>query len=213
MKENKLIILTANEANEKEADAINALFENGLQYLHLRKKVWFKKELSTFIESIEKKWHQNIVLHTNPQLVFDYNLGGFHFNQSFPYNIKMAEKLKQAEKTISVSSHSICDMSEYSLEVDYQFVSPIFAANSKQNGSQIMDHTKLKNYLVLKPGSRFIALSGIAPNNVLDALNIGFDGVAVLGYIWNDFEGDNNISNLIDRWLKLKNALLKSTEI
>jgi len=208
-----LIIITNNQALEKEADAINALFENGLTHLHLRKKTWFKKELAEFIESINTKWYKNIVLHTHPQLVFDYDLRGFHFNKSQPYNEQLAEKLKVSGKTLSASSHSICDMSEYSLEVDYQLVSPIFSSNSKQNESKVMDHTKLKNYLVLKPKSKFIALSGIEPDNITNALNLGFDGVAVLGFLWNEFEIDKNTNKLIDRFLVLKNVLSKKTVI
>jgi len=204
-----LIILTNNQALEKEAEAIDALFENGLDYLHLRKKTWFKKKLIALIESINSKWYGNIVLHTHPQLVFEYDLKGFHFNKSQPYNEQLAEQLKTAGKTISVSSHSICDMSEFSLEVDYQLVSPIFSSNSKQNEKDLMNHTKLKNYLVLKPGSKFIALSGISPKNISTALNLGFDGVAVLGYLWNDFEKDQNINKLVERFLSLQNALNK----
>ena len=213
MNKPKLIIITTNDILKNEADAIAQLFENGLEALHLRKKTFFKNELSELIESIDKKWHNNIVLHTHPQLVLAYNLKGFHFNKSYPYNEQMAEALKQAKKTLSVSSHSICDMSEYSLDVDYQFVSPIFASNSKQNANDIIDHTKLKNYLMLKPGSQFIALSGIAPDNISTVINLGFDGVAVLGYLWNDFEEDQNIDNLIKRFLKLQNAINLKREI
>lgn len=213
MNKSMLIILTANTAIENEADAINALFENGLNYLHLRKKTWFKNELIAFIENIASKWYKNIVLHTHPQLVFEYDLKGFHFNKSQPYNEQLAKKIKATGKTLSASSHSICDMSEFSLEVDYQLVSPIFSSNSKNNESEVMDHTKLKNYLVLKPKSKFIALSGIEPNNIIDALNLGFDGVAVLSYIWNDFEKDKKMDNLIDRFLSLQNALNKKAAI
>lgn len=204
-----LAILTANEAIENEVEAIQALLENGLEFLHLRKKKYFKNELKNFIESIDKKWYNKIVLHTHPQLVLNYDLKGFHFNRSYPYNEKMVQQLKAENKTLSVSSHSICDMSEYSLEVDYQFVSPIFPSNSKENEADLMDHTKLKNYLVLKPGSKFIALSGIDISNIDKALELGFDGVAVLGYAWNDFKKDQNISNLVNKFLALQNAFHK----
>lgn len=206
-KHHLLFVLTSNNKLANENLVINALFKNGLQHLHLRKKTWFKKELINFIETINPKWHSKIVLHTHPQLVFNFDLKGFHFNKSYPYNEQMALQLKEAGKTLSVSSHSICDMSEYSLEVDYQFVSPIYPSSSKQNANKLMDHTKLKNYLVLKPKSKFIALSGIVPNNIANTFNLGFDGVAVLGYLWNDFEKDKNINNLIERFIKLQNAL------
>jgi len=202
-----LIVLTANEKLINEEQAINALFKNGLQHLHLRKKTWFKKELNQLIETIDPNWYSKIILHTHPQLVFDFDLRGFHFNRSYPYNEQMAEGLKEAGKTLSVSSHSICDMSEYSLEVDYQFVSPIHPSNSKQNADKLMDHSKLKNYLVLKPKSKFIALSGIEPGNIAATLNLGFDGVAVLGYLWNDFEKDKNIDSLVKRFTDLQNVL------
>jgi len=181
----KLYVVSAPDKEvESEAEKINALFKAGMQHFHLRKKTWFKKELSTLIENIDEQHYSKIVLHSQLDLVEEFDLAGFHFNKDFPYQEKWAEQLRKNGKTLSVSSHSICDMGDYELEVDYQFVSPVFPSISKSDVTETIEHEKIANYLLLKPKSKFIALGGIHPENMSEALDMGFDGIASLGYIW-----------------------------
>ncbi len=187
-----------------EIEAIDQLFQASLSCFHLRKKTWFKHDLIQFIENIEETYHAKIMLHSHPSLVFEYDLKGFHFNKNYPYQEKLAEQLKEAGKTISIASHSICDMGEYELEVDYQLVSPVFPSISKPAVTQTLDHKKLSDYLLLKPKSKFFALGGIDESNINKAKTLGFDGAATLGYLWNDFEKNVNQNELIERFNRLK---------
>ena len=205
----RLYIISSNNIIENEAKAINALFDNGMTHFHLRKKTWMKNEVSELIDSINTKHHSKIVLHSQFDLIFHYDLAGFHFNSSFPYQEELAIKLRKAEKSVSVSSHNICDMGEYELESDYQFVSPIFPSISKPDYTEVFDHQKLKNYFVLKPKSKFIALGGIEPDKIELVKQMNFDGFAVMGFLWQQYEIDSNIYSLIDRFNKLKSKQLQ----
>jgi len=209
----KLIVISHPEKINNELLAIDQLFKLNLQRFHLRKKTWFEYELAEFIEKIDEAHYSKIVLHSHPKLVFQYNLGGFHFNKDFPYQNVMAEKLKRSGKSISISSHSICDMGEYELDVDYQFVSPIFLSISKPEISAGFDYEKLRKYLLLKPKSKFIALGGINTENILKTKNIGFDGAATLGFLWSNFEKEDSVSNLSERFIKLNACLEEENKL
>jgi len=199
----KLYVLSSPDSGlENEAEKINALFEAGMEHFHLRKKTWFKKEIIELLEKIDAEYYSKIVLHTQPELIEEFSLGGFHFNKDFPYQEKWAEQFRSEKKTISVSSHSICDMGDYELEVDYQFVSPVFPSISKSDATEAIEHDKVANYLLLKPKSKFIALGGIQPDNMSEALDLGFDGIASLGYIWTRSDSP------ADRYEKLESTLL-----
>lgn len=196
-------------AIHEEAQQINALFDAGMMHFHLRKKTWFKKEIIELLNEIDSRHHRKIILHSQPDLVDEFDLAGFHFNKDFPYQEKWAKTLKSSAKTISVSSHSICDMGEYELEVDYQFVSPVFPSISKENHSDIIERKKLSDYLLLKPKSRFIALSGIEPDNVSEILELGFDGVASIGFIWQK----DSSNTTVDNFTSLMNSVKASNSL
>lgn len=200
----EIIVISHHDKIQNEIEAVEQLNKEGLSSFHLRKKTWFKAALENWIQKIDKNFYDKLVLHSHPQLVFDYNLKGFHFNSSYPYQQKLAQQLEEARKTISIASHSICDMGEYELDVDYQLVSPVFPSISKPTITKTMNHKKLKEYLLLKPKSKFMALGGIDDRTIQRAKNLGFDGAATLGYLWNEFEKNGAINKLIKRFTNLK---------
>jgi len=58
--------------------------------------------------------------------------------------------------------------------------------------------------LLLKPKSKFIALGGVDERTIHLTKNLGFDGAATLGYLWNEFEKNAAIDELIKRFTCLK---------
>jgi len=206
----EIIVISHPTQIQNEIEAVEHLCSAGLNYFHVRKKTWFKEALEGWIQQINETQYDKLVLHNHPQLVFDFDLKGFHFNSSYPYQHKLAQQLAEAGKTISIASHSICDMGEYELDVDYQLVSPVFPSISKPDVTQTLDHKKLKDYLLLKPKSKFIALGGIDESTIGKAKAIGFDGAATLGYMWNNFEKNSSIDELIERYNQLK-LMIKKT--
>jgi len=200
----EIIVISHPTYIKNEIEALERLCKEGLSYFHLRKKTWFKEDLEQWIQQLDEGCYKNVVLHNHPQLVFDYNLKGFHFNSSHPYQEKLARQLQETGKTISIAAHSICDMGEYELEVDYQLVSPVFPSISKPDLIETLDHKKLKDYLLLKPKSKFMALGGIDGDNIQQAKALGFDGAASLGYLWKDFEKNGAVNELLQRYHQLK---------
>lgn len=192
-----LIIISSEKEVKEEAKKINKLFKNDLLQLNLRKKTLSKDELISLLKQIDKIYYSRIVLHQHIDLVFEYDLKGFHFNRDFPFSKEYGEKLKENSKKIGISAHQICDLAEFEPIADYQFISPLYDSISKQDYKAAVDYTALQNYLNKMPKCKIIGLGGITDKNTFQSLKLGLFGIASLGYIWE------NEANYLKNYFKL----------
>ena len=86
---------------------------------------------------------------------------------------------------LSVSCHSLEELSAHKAKFDYLFLSPIFDSISKKGYSGRFTREQLlearDNGLIDK---KIIALGGITAGNIPIIRELGFGGVAVLGSVW-----------------------------
>ena len=86
---------------------------------------------------------------------------------------------------LSVSCHSLEELSAHKAKFDYLFLSPIFDSISKKGYSGRFTREQLlearDNGLIDK---KIIALGGITAGNIPIIRDLGFGGVAVLGSVW-----------------------------
>ena len=197
----KIIIISSPVNLQKEHEAINALFESGLEYFHLRKPDTDKASFENFLRDIKPAFYRRISIHSHYYLIGKYNLGGIHI----PEKMRMDEEVKEISKTarkknlkISASIHQLEDL-ENTKGFDYVFLSPVFDSLSKENYKSAFDHAELKKFLNVRK-SEVIALGGIEENNILKTAEFGFDGFALHGTIWKDFEKDQNVEKVIKKF-------------
>ena len=203
----KLIVITTETFFEGEAEAINLLFENGLETLHLRKPAASLHETAVFIKQIRQDYHDRIVVHDHYDLTKMFDLKGIHLNrrnQETCYNrYCKGDSQKQIKLSISRSCHSLEEVQE-SRFCDYVFLSPIFDSISKVVYKQGFTPEQLNEACERKIiDERVIALGGITKENIPIARSYGFGGVAVLGALWGGFVGGNDarIANPCERKL------------
>jgi thiamine-phosphate pyrophosphorylase len=174
----QLIVITSSERIEREAEKINALFEVGMEILHIRKPDFSKKEYINLLEEIKQKYHKQIKIHEFFELTENYNLLGVHLNVRTP-NYTGKRKIN-----ISKSVHSIEELEKIS-EYDYVFLSPIFDSISKKGYfSNFDDETLCTASLNGKINRKVIALGGINQQTLPLLKKYAFGGAAVLGCIW-----------------------------
>jgi len=208
------IILISNPVDiQKEHELIEALFEKGLDYFHLRKPDHQKSDFENFLKKIKPSFYKKISIHSHYDFIGKYNLRGIHLPEKIINEPEVKELIKTVKKrnlTVSSSIHSVFDIKECN-KFDYIFLSPVFDSISKPDYHSKIDleeFKKLKSLENIKP--KVIALGGIDINNIQKISEVGFDGHAILGAIWKDFEKDANIENAIDKFLKIK---LKVSEL
>lgn len=183
-----------------ETDIVCQLFEKGLSIFHVRKKTANLAAVSVYLNHIPEKYHHKMVLHNHFELLADFQkIGGLHFNAQNPFSTKIIQKYPQ--KSYTQATHSFAEIESISDTITYCFLSPIYSSISKENYHSPFSEKELTTFLAqytYKP--KIVALGGICPENIQKTLSMGFDNVALLGYIWDDYRKDISIQNLLSRW-------------
>jgi thiamine-phosphate pyrophosphorylase len=181
----KLIVFTRPACFAGEAEAIDRLFRQGVDVLHLRKPGVPGAEVLQLLEEIPTEWHGRIMLHD-----FDFGnrfaLKGLHLNHRRP--------LPPAgfHGCLSAACHSLDEVALQKPKVDYVFLSPIFDSISKQGYSsgftpEVLQQACAEGLI----DAQVMALGGVSMERIPQLAAWGFGGVALLGDIWNRL-GDSN---------------------
>ena len=187
----QLIVITYPDFIAEEAAKINALFDAGLEILHVRKPKALKGEYVALLDRIQLCYHSKIKIHEYFELTDDYELLGVHLNARNP----KYEGNKQVQ--ISKSCHSLEELSAID-EYDYVFLSPIFDSISKEGYTSNFSDDVLKN--ASHQGiinEKVIALGGIDKETLPLIKHYAFGGVAVLGSVWKTEDVVENFLQLI----------------
>lgn len=192
---------------ENEINLIHSLFDEDLELLHIRKPDFTEAEMKAFLSHIGLEFSSRLVLHQHHQLAEDFGINRIHFSrkeriQCLNNPIRPDASGSNHDRVKSTSVHSIVAFNAvnfgkpfrgFSIErveskstdnFEYAFLSPVYPSISKPgyvSKSKILEKVKERTNF----STKLIALGGISSENVKEALENGFDDVALLGTIWN----------------------------
>ncbi|TXE09584.1 thiamine phosphate synthase [Seonamhaeicola algicola] len=193
-----MIVLIAPEHNvTNEIDILQQLFQNGLQYFHLRKPHMNYEQHCNYLNQIDSKYHNCIVTHRFHKLLKQFNLKGIHFQEAkrhqvlstMPSSINRKQFITQyakllnvtsnllETKTISSSFHEPEELENCSVIFNYHLLSPVFSSISKKGYSG-------RGFNVNHINKKIIGMGGVTANNLTAFDKLGFKGVGVLGGVW-----------------------------
>ncbi len=175
-----IIVITPEESFKNETENINALFYAGLDFLHVRKPCITQDEMTDFIQRIDQKYHDQLILHNHYEVAENFDLSRFHFREA---DRKNGLYTSFTDKIITTSVHDIAAFNDLEKDWEYAFFSPAFPSISKKGygeNSAVLNEIKKRD----NPHLKLIALGGIHENNISEAFENGADGVALLGAIW-----------------------------
>lgn len=160
---------------------INELFRTGLDLFHIRKYEADEQELKHLIGEIDPEFHEKLVLNHHHDLGVTLGLKRFHFSEC---DRKKWEKMKwtgvNPEHVYSTSVHSMEEYNSLPEHFSYVFLSPVFDSISKPGyQAESFDFSIRK-----ESDTKLIGLGGVHAGNTAKAIQLGFDGVALLGAIW-----------------------------
>ncbi|QXU41507.1 thiamine phosphate synthase [Pedobacter sp. D749] len=177
----ELIVIAKPTVFKEESNLINQLFEAGLQVFHLRKENVDKAAYQKIIEGISSEYHPRIALHHFHSLANDYNIQRIHHRENFRKerdNVELPEN-----KIFSTSIHHLADMEQIK-QYQYSFFGPVFNSLSKPGYQGVIPPDFRLEKQQATP--KIIALGGIGLTEIDQVKTMNFDGVALLGSIWND---------------------------
>lgn len=188
-----MIVITNPIPIVNEINTIHALFECGLELIHVRKPEFSKEEMKVYLSKITKDYRSRLVLHQHHQLALDFGINRIHLTQSTRAKWDLDTEKKRDHFIKSTSTHCIEDFNALDKFFEYAFLSPVFPSISKENY-----HSKTDLFEAIKKRTNYstqlVALGGIESINIAKSLTNGFDNVALLGSIWNS---ENPIKNYI----------------
>ncbi|WP_406824571.1 thiamine phosphate synthase [Pedobacter sp. KACC 23697] len=177
----ELIVISKPTVFKEESSLINQLFEAGLQVFHLRKENVAEAGYRKIIGGISSEYHPRIALHHFHSLVNDYNIHRIHHTESFRKERNNGEWPEN--KIFSTSIHHLADREQIG-QYQYSFFAPVFNSLSKPGHQGVIPPGfRLEKQQAIP---KIIALGGIGLAEIDQVSAMNFDGVALLGSIWND---------------------------
>lgn len=175
-----LIVISSPTPVTNEASLINQLFDEGLPVFHLRKPENSSQELVLLLQEINPIHYSKIALHSHHYMAKSFGINRLHYTEASRKQLtEMDLQEKKTENIFSTSVHSVFDYQNLSNHFEYTFLSPVFDSISKPSyQAQSFDLSK-------KTETKLIALGGIDETNCHKAFDMGFDGIALLGSVWN----------------------------
>jgi thiamine-phosphate pyrophosphorylase len=188
-----LVIIVSNPtALKNEAVHINELFNQGMQLFHLRKPTFTLNQMEELLKQVEPKNYHLISLHQHHELAEKYNMKRIHFPEFRRKETNETELQKWKEKgfTLSTSIHDLEEYKNLSDIFDYVFYGPVYASISKPDYKPKLDGLpKLKQE---ERKIKLIAIGGVDADKIMTLKDAGFDGVALLGAVWNSLNTGMN---------------------
>lgn len=156
-----------------EADAARWLISAGLR-LHLRKPGWDRARLEAWLTGwrAEERWL--VTLHGDNQTARELGCGGAHHPGAVG-GVAMRG---------SRSAHTVEELRGWAQVVDYALFSPVFASVSKPGHGPTTDLERLAQELAAAARPPTAALGGVTADNASQCRDLGFEGVASLGWLW-----------------------------
>lgn len=189
-----MIVLISPEKDVlNELQILHRLFEEGLQFFHLRKPKRSRGDYEKYLSQVDEKFRDRIVVHEHYELLEKYDLKGIHFpertrnllinNSKIDLNLKLTKSSEKIDyqidkhKIISTSFHEILEIKKCPMKFDYQFLSPVFTSISKENYTG-------KQFDVNLISKKVIGFGGIDKSNIGQLKELGYSGAALMGGIW-----------------------------
>lgn len=174
----KLVLISRPDNLMCEHDTIAELFDQGLDHFHVRKPDLTERELFVYLSKFPRRLRDKVILHGNAELARQFDVAGLH--------LPVGKEFGDWSGKRSRSLHSIEELENINEKLDYVFLSPIFDAISKPDYKAAFDEPELAKILSKKRDFDVVALGGITAETAEKSFELGFDGVASLGFVWNE---------------------------
>ena len=199
----KLIIQTLPTYFVEEDKIITALFEEGMDVLHINKPESEPLYMERLLSLLPTKVYGKIVIHQNYYLMKEHDLKGIHIDNP---NVPVPDGFK---RHVSRSTNKISDLKSFKKECDYVMLHSLFDSLHDEVKASLTIEEMQEARRAGLIDKHVYALGGMSLENVQQAKDMGFGGVVICGDLWNRFsiQHEINFHELISHFKKLKKAI------
>jgi thiamine-phosphate pyrophosphorylase len=206
----KIILLSPPDERSNEVAVVESLFAAGLERYNLRKPGWQSARLARWLEALPTRWRSRVFLHSHAQLAHTFRVGGIHFRDDGDAPADPRPRVARGCLT-SRSCHHVAAVKAAFGRYDSILFGPVFPSLSKPGHgpvpAPVLD--ELRTVLVARTqaekGTKAFALGGVTAQGVHICRALGFDGVAILGAVWN-------ASDPVAAFREFQSASLRTTD-
>ena len=199
----KLIVVTTPTFFVEEDQIITALFEEGLDILHLRKPETPAMYSERLLTLIPQKYHKHIVTHEHFYLQEEFGLMGIHLNR------RNLVEPHDYSGHISCTCRTLDEIENKKHFYDYLFLSPVFDSVSRQRPAAFtVEELRQAEHSGLID-NKVMALGGVRLENLPLVRDLGFGGGVIMGDLWNKFNActDRDYRGIIEYFKRLRKAV------
>ena len=177
----KILLMTTPFFFVEESQILTALFDEGLELLHLRKPDTEPVFSERLLSLIPESYHRYIVTHDHFYLKNEYGLRGVHLNSRNP---ELPNGYKGA---ISCSCYNAAEVLERRKQMDYVFLqtTDFTAPESHEAAWSFLE--SVTRELSERELKKVFVSGGVTLDNLSRLRSLGFGGAVVYGDIWNRF--------------------------
>ncbi len=199
----KLVILTKSTFFVEEDKVLAALFDEGMDNLHLYKPGSSSIFSERLLSLLPAEHHRKITIHDHFQLTQSYHLAGIHLdtpNRIAPEGYR---------GRISCTCTDLFKLREMRKHADYVFLKNIFDCIETKDETATFTIPQLEEAAAAGMiNKKTYALGGITPENMSIMRSLGFGGVVVCGDLWNRFDvhSETDFKNIVTHFTRLRKA-------
>lgn len=199
----KLVIMTQPTYFVEEDKILSALFEEGMDLLHINKPESEPLYAERLMSLLPKSEYDRMVVHQHYYLKTEYDLRGIHIDSP---DMPVPDGFR---RHITRSTSNIEDLKMMKKNCDYVMLHSLF--DSLHDGVKAsltiseMEEARRRGLI----DKRVYALGGMSLESVQMAKDLGFGGVVICGDLWNRFsiQHEINFHELINHFRKLRKAV------
>jgi thiamine-phosphate pyrophosphorylase len=176
----RIVVVSPESVDAREVAAMGGLFAAGLDRYHVRKPSWSREDLQSWLAGLPEAWRPRIVLHQHHDLASGLGLGGSH-DRDNDANSQPGGR--------SRSCHGLASLRRHLPSYEYILFGPVYPSLTKTGYGPAADFPWDGLRATLRERSetdaRVLAIGGITAGRLGRCRELGFDGAAVLGSVWN----------------------------
>ena len=195
-----MLVVVSNPAPvPREAEYFNRLFEAGLDVLHLRKPDAGEEVFNDLLRGIDPRYYGRLAWHHHHTVGEAWGIQRIHLTSVARQQTSTGQldRWKAAGRTISTSIHTQEEYTALPSSVDYTLLGPVFPSISK---SGYQSASPLRAPARMPHATKVIAIGGITFHHCQAVYDLVFDGIAVLGSIWQQGDPVENFKQVQEAW-------------